>query len=79
MLLLFPSVARCWQRWQWRPDVVVGDMGYIAAESKQRLRERWQVAVVTRLKENMNLVPRFITRTQATCPQGQPLQWLSVQ
>lgn len=74
--LLFPGVARCWQRWQWRPDVVVGDMGYIDAHSKQRLRERWQVAVVTRLKENMKLVPPFVTPTQATCPQGQPLQWL---
>ena len=74
--LLFPSVARCWERWQWRPDIVVGDMGYIDADSKQRLRERWQVAVVTRLKENMNLVPPFVTPTQATCPQGQPLQWL---
>lgn len=74
--LLFPSVARCWQHWQWRPDVVVGDMGYIDAHSKRRLRDRWQVAVVTRLKENMKLVPPFVTPTQATCPQGQPLQWL---
>jgi hypothetical protein len=48
-------------------------MGYIDADSKQRLRERWQVAVVTRLKENMNLVAPFVTPTQATCPQGQPL------
>lgn len=74
--LLFPSVARCWQRWRWRPDVVVGDMGYIDAATKQRLRERWQVMVVTRLKENMNLVPPFETTTQAVCPQGQPLRWL---
>jgi len=74
--LLYPSVAHCQRRWQWRPDVVVGDMGYIDAPTKQRLRERWQVAVVTRLKENMNLVPPFVTPTQATCPQGQPLRWL---
>ena len=74
--LLVPSVQQCWRRWQWRPDIIVGDMGYIDAASKQRLRERWQVAVVTRIKENMNLVAPFETPTQAVCPQGQPLQWL---
>jgi len=51
-------------------------MGYIEAVSKQRLRERWNVAVVTRLKENMKLVGPFETPTQAVCPQGQLLQWL---
>jgi hypothetical protein len=74
--LLRPSVQHCWQRWQWRPDVIVGDMGYIDAASKQLIRERWHVAVVTRLKENMLLVPPFATATTAACPQGQPLQWL---
>lgn len=74
--LLRPSVHHCWRRWQWRPDVVVGDMGYIDAASKKHIRERWQVAVVTRLKENMLLVPPFATATTAACPQGQPLQWL---
>jgi hypothetical protein len=74
--LLVPSVEHCWRRWQWRPDIIVGDMGYIDAASKQRLRERWNVAVVTRLKENMKLVAPFETPAQAVCPQGQPLQWL---
>lgn len=74
--LLRPSVQHCWQRWQWRPDVIVGDMGYIDAASKQLIRERWQAAVVTRLKDNMLLVPPFATATTAACPQGQPLQWL---
>ena len=27
--LLRPSVQHCWRRWQWRPDVIVGNMGYI--------------------------------------------------
>jgi len=75
--LLVPSVRHCWQRWQWRPDVIVGDMGYIDAASKRTIRELWQAAVVTRLKENMNLVPPFETPTCAICPQGQRLQWLS--
>jgi hypothetical protein len=74
--LLRPSVQHCWRRWQWRPDVIVGDMGYIDAASKKLIRERWQAAVVTRLKENMLLVPPFATTTTAACPQGQPLQWL---
>ena len=74
--LLRPSVQPCWRRWQWRPDVIVGDMGYIDAVSKKQIRERWQVAVVTRLKANMLLVPPFATPTTAACPQGQPLQWL---
>jgi hypothetical protein len=74
--LLRPSVQHCWQRWQWRPDVIVGDMGYIDAASKTRIREQWQAAVVTRLKENMLLVPPFETPTTAVCPQGQLLQWL---
>ena len=56
--LLRPSVAHSWQRWQWRPDFIVGDMGYIDAATKRAVREQWQVAVVTRLKENMNLVQK---------------------
>jgi len=74
--LLVPSVEHGWRRWQWRPDIIVGDMGYIDAASKQRLRERLKVAVVTRLKENMKLVAPFETATEAVCPQGQPLRWL---
>ena len=74
--LLVPSVEHGWRRWQWRPDILVGDMGYIDAASKQRLRARRKVAVVTRLKENMNLVAPFETPTRAVCPQGQPLEWL---
>lgn len=64
------------RRWQWRPDIVVADMGYIDAATKRHLREMWQVAVVTRLRENMHLVPPFETPQHATCPQGQSLTWL---
>jgi len=74
--LLFPSLAHCDRRLRWRPDVVVADMGYIDSASKQRIRERWQVPVITRLKENMKLVAPFETAERAVCPQGQPLSWL---
>lgn len=75
-IFLRPSVAHCLKRWQWRPEVVVADMGYIDAATKREIREQWHVAVITRLKENMNLVAPFETPEQAICPQGQPLQWL---
>jgi hypothetical protein len=73
---LKPSVIYCQQRWQWRPDVVVADMGYIDASTKQQLREGWQVAVVTRMKENMRLVPPFESCERVVCEQGQTLEWL---
>ncbi len=74
--LLQPSVAHCWRRWHWRPDFIVGDMGYIDAAAKRAVREKWQAAVITRLKENMNLVAPFESPLQVCCPQGQSLQWL---
>lgn len=73
---LRPSVNYCVRRWQWRPDIVVADMGYIDGSTKRQLREGWHVAVVTRLKENMRLVPPFETCERAVCEQGQTLQWL---
>lgn len=74
--LLRPSLHYCQQRFDWRPDIVVGDMGYLDAATKRVARERWHVAVVTRLRENMRLVPPFATATEAVCPQGQVLMWL---
>ena len=51
-------------------------MGYIEAGTKQQLRETRDIAVVTRLKENMLLVPPFESCERAVCGQGQPLNWL---
>jgi len=51
-------------------------MGYLDATTKRLARQRWDVAVVTRLREGMLLVPPFETPTQTVCAQGQPLQWL---
>lgn len=74
--LLVPSLHHCEQRWSWWPRQVVADMGYLAAPSKRLCRERWRVAVVTHLRSDMKLTEPFVSETEATCPQGQPLQWL---
>ena len=66
----------CERRWQWYPNMIVADMGYIEAGTKRLLRETRQIAVVTRLKENMRLVPPFESCERAVCEQGQTLQWL---
>jgi len=34
------------------------------------------VAVVTHIRSDMKPVPPFVTEREATCQQGQPLQWL---
>lgn len=73
---LKPSVAYCQRRWRWHPDIVVADMGYIDADTKQQLRQNQQIAVVTRLKENMRLVAPFEGCDHAVCGQGQTLEWL---
>jgi hypothetical protein len=73
---LKPSVLYCEGRWQWYPNLIVADMGYIEAGTKRLLRESRRIAVVTRLKENMLLVPPFESAERAVCEQGQALQWL---
>lgn len=73
---LKPSVRYCERRWRWHPSIIVADMGYIDAETKRQMRETHQIAVVTRLKENMLLVPPFESSERAVCEQGQALQWL---
>jgi hypothetical protein len=74
--LLVPSLHYCQRQWEWCPPLVVADMGYLAAESKRRCRERWQVAVLTKLRSDMKLVPPYVAWNQAACPQGEPLTWL---
>ena len=74
--LLVPSLHYCDQRWSWWPRQVVADMGYLAAQSKRLCRERWRVAVVTHLRSDMKLVTPFVSEREATCEQGQPLEWL---
>jgi hypothetical protein len=73
--LLVPSLRWCAQHLGWWPGVVVADMGYLAAESKQAAREHWQTAVVTRLRADMKLVPPYVNADRAECAQGQRLEW----
>jgi hypothetical protein len=73
--LLLPSLRWCQQHLGWWPGIVVADMGYLAAESKQAARTGWQTAVVTKLRADMKLVPPYVSAAQVECPQGQRLEW----
>lgn len=74
--LLKPSIEYCWRRFKWRPDIVVGDLGYIHGQTKREIRETWRVAVVTKMKSDMLIIAPFESTGCVICPQGQPLQWL---
>jgi hypothetical protein len=74
--LLKPSIRYCWRRFGWRPDIVVGDLGYIHGQTKREIRETWKVAVVTKMKADMSIIAPFENVRCVVCPQGQPLQWL---
>jgi hypothetical protein len=74
--LLVPSLHYCQRQWDWCPPLIVADMGYLAAEAKRRCRERWHVAVLTKLRSDMKLVPPYVAWNQAACPQGESLAWL---
>ena len=74
--LLVPSLHYCQQQWDWCPPLVVADMGYLGAPAKQQCREWWRVAVLTKLRSDMKLVPPYVAWDQAACPQGEPLTWL---
>src|ERR1044071_4856989 len=74
--LLVPILYYCQQQWDWCPPLVVADMGYLGAAAKQQCRERWRVAVLTKLRSDMKLVPPYVAWDQAACPQGEPLRWL---
>jgi len=74
--LVKPSIHYCWRRLGWRPDIVVGDLGYIHGQTKREIRETWKVAMVTKMKAGMSIIAPFESTRCVTCPQGQPLQWL---
>jgi hypothetical protein len=52
-------------------------MGYIHQETKRWLRTHWQIAVLTRLKADMQLACPYRYDQPMRCPQGQPLAWLN--
>ena len=74
--LLVPSLHYCQQQWDWCPPLVVADLGYLGAAAKRQCRERWRVAVLTKLRSDMKLVSPYVAWDQAACPQGEPLTWL---
>ena len=76
VLFLPPSLRCCARPWDWWPDLVVGDMGYLSLAAQRAMRERWGVGVVTRLRPDMKLVAPFEPGPVAVCPQGQRLEWL---
>jgi hypothetical protein len=75
--LLKPSLWYCRERIHWWPQVVVGDMGYIHQETKRQLRTNWEIAVLTRLKADMQLASPYRHDQPMRCPQGQALGWLN--
>ncbi len=74
--LLVPSLHYCQRQWAWCPSLVVADLGYWGAAAKAQCRERWRVAVLTKLRRDMKLVPPYVAWDQAACPHGEPLTWL---
>jgi hypothetical protein len=73
--LLVPSLRWCQRQLGWWPGMVVADMGYLAAASKTAARTHWQVAVVTKLRADMKLLPPYVTAQRVECPHGQRLEW----
>lgn len=74
--LLKPSLQQCQQRFNWVPDIIVGDLAYIRQDIKREIRLRWHVAVVTRMKPDMKIIEPFERWNRLSCHQGQSLQWL---
>lgn len=74
--LLQPSVEYCRRRLHFRPDIVLGDMGYINHAAKRDLRVHLQVAVMTGIKANMQTWCDYHPDHPLRCPQGQSLEWL---
>jgi hypothetical protein len=74
--LLKPSIKYCMRRLDFRPDIVVGDMGYIHQATKRELRTRWSVAMLTKLKADMKAYCDYAEDQPLRCSQGQELTWL---
>lgn len=74
--LLIPSLHHCRRQWQWWPKIIVADMAYMGAELKAHCRTVWNVAVVTRLRSDMQLMAPYVDWNRTECHQGQSLRWL---
>lgn len=56
-------------------DIIVGDMSYISSEQKTRIRRQSNTAVLTRVRENMQLPKEYFDHGCPECPEGIPLCW----
>jgi hypothetical protein len=56
-------------------DIIVGDMGYISSKRKMYLRQRLNIALLTRVRGNMQPLEKFIDYGCPECPEGIPLCW----
>lgn len=74
--LLKPSLDYCRKRLAFNPDIVVGDMGYIHHETKRHFRTHWNIAVLTKMKADMQAHCDYSATEAFRCPQGQELTWL---
>jgi hypothetical protein len=54
-------------------------MGYISLAVQQKIRQKLDVAVLTKLRPDMNLIAPFEPGPVAVCPQGQALNWLGLE
>jgi hypothetical protein len=77
-VFLEPSIRYCTQHLNWTPDIVVGDMAYVGMPAQRRLRENMRVALVTKLRPDMNLPDEFDDAFTMSCEQGQILRWLGL-
>ena len=74
--LLRTSLEYCQRRLQFRPDVVIGDMGYIHQATKRELRVKAGIAMMTKLKADMRAQCDYNEEQPLRCAQGQELGWL---
>jgi hypothetical protein len=56
-------------------DIAVADMGYISSDHKKELRNQFQTAVITRVRENMLAAEEYVDHDCPECPEGTPLTW----
>jgi len=77
-LFLAPSIHYCIKALSFTPDIVVGDMAYINLAVRRQLREKLNVAVITKWRPDMNMPDAFDSPTKMTCEQGQRLEWLGL-
>jgi len=78
VVFLEPSVKYCARHLEWTPSIVVGDLGCLGMVTQRRLREKLQVALVTKFRPGMVLPDAFENPFSLTCDQGQSLHWLGL-